>query len=64
MAAPDQELKKAFGELQMKMIESKQKIKLNDIQVQGYIYVYIQGNSISFRPTHIACNFHSGDSVI
>ena len=41
MAAPDQELKKAFGELQMKMIESKQKIKLNDIQVQGYIYMNI-----------------------
>ncbi|XP_023338964.1 prefoldin subunit 1-like [Eurytemora carolleeae] len=35
MSAPDLELKKAFGELQMKMVESKQKIKLNDMQVES-----------------------------
>eukprot|EP00088_Acartia_fossae_P012245 TRINITY_DN16309_c0_g1_i1.p1 TRINITY_DN16309_c0_g1~~TRINITY_DN16309_c0_g1_i1.p1 ORF type:complete len:135 (-),score=39.63 TRINITY_DN16309_c0_g1_i1:245-613(-) len=35
MAAPDLELKKAFTELQMKMIESKQKIKLNDLQIEN-----------------------------
>nr|ALS04453.1 prefoldin subunit 1 [Acartia pacifica] len=34
-AAPDLELKKAFTELQMKMIESKQKIKLTDMQVDS-----------------------------
>lgn len=35
MAAPDIELKKAFTELQMKMVESKQKIKLNELQVES-----------------------------
>jgi prefoldin subunit 1 len=35
MAAPDMELKKAFAELQAKMIESKQKIKLHDLQIEN-----------------------------
>ena len=35
MSAPDLELKKAFGELQSKMIESKQKIKLHDMQIEN-----------------------------
>ena len=34
MAAPDMELKAAFAELQAKMIESKQKIKMHDLQVK------------------------------
>lgn len=35
MAAPDMELKAAFAELQAKMIESKQKIKIHDIQIEN-----------------------------
>jgi len=35
MAAPDMELKKAFAELQAKMVESKQKIKLHDLQIEN-----------------------------
>lgn len=35
MAAPDMELKAAFAELQAKMIESKQKIKMHDLQIEN-----------------------------
>ena len=35
MAAPDMELKQAFAELQAKVVESKQKIKLNDLQIEN-----------------------------
>jgi prefoldin subunit 1 len=35
MAAPDMELKAAFAELQSKMIDSKQKIKLHDLQIEN-----------------------------
>ena len=35
MSAPDMELKAAFAELQAKMIESKQKIKIHDIQIEN-----------------------------
>ncbi len=32
---PDMELKKAFAELQSKMVDSKQKIKLHDFQIEN-----------------------------
>merc|ERR1712025_1290082 len=35
MAAPDMELKQAFAELQAKVVESKQKIKLHDMQIEN-----------------------------
>ena len=35
MAAPDMELKQAFAELQAKVVESKQKIKLHDLQIEN-----------------------------
>eukprot|EP00088_Acartia_fossae_P018657 TRINITY_DN2077_c0_g1_i1.p1 TRINITY_DN2077_c0_g1~~TRINITY_DN2077_c0_g1_i1.p1 ORF type:complete len:124 (-),score=27.29 TRINITY_DN2077_c0_g1_i1:187-558(-) len=35
-SAPDMELKKAFAELQMKMVETKQKIKLTDMQADSF----------------------------
>ena len=35
MAAPDMELKQAFAELQSKVVESKQKIKLHDLQIEN-----------------------------
>ena len=34
-SAPDQELKAAFAELQAKMVENKQKIKLHDLQIEN-----------------------------
>ena len=34
-SAPDQELKAAFAELQSKMVENKQKIKLHDLQIEN-----------------------------
>ena len=34
---PDLELKKAFSELQTKMIESKQKMRMADLQVNSVI---------------------------
>jgi hypothetical protein len=33
--APDLELKKAFGELQGKMVETQQKMKLSDLQIEN-----------------------------
>ena len=39
-SAPDMELKKAFTELQMKMVDTKQKIKFTDMQVMTF---YIHG---------------------
>nr|CAG4652357.1 EOG090X0LK7 [Triops cancriformis] len=36
MAAVDIELKKAFGELQQKMIETSQKLRLSDIQIESF----------------------------
>ena len=35
IAAPDMELKQAFAELQAKVVESKQKIKLHDLQIEN-----------------------------
>ena len=35
-SAPDMELKKAFTELQMKMVDTKQKIKFTDMQVDNF----------------------------
>lgn len=34
--APDMELKKAFGELQAKMLETQQKMKLSDLQIENF----------------------------
>ena len=33
--SPDLELKKAFGELQAKMLETQQKMKLSDLQIEN-----------------------------
>ena len=35
MAVPDMELKQAFSELQSKVVDSKQKIKLHDLQIEN-----------------------------
>ena len=35
MSAPDMELKAAFAELQSKVIENKQKMKLHDLQIES-----------------------------
>ena len=45
MAAPDMELKAAFAELQAKMIESKQKIKIHDIQIDRPVVIAGQGRT-------------------
>ena len=35
MSAPDMELKQAFAELQTKVVENKQKMKLHDLQIEN-----------------------------
>ena len=45
-SAPDMELKKAFTELQMKMVDTKQKIKFTDMQV---ITVFDSRNQCSLK---------------
>ena len=52
-SAPDMELKKAFTELQMKMVETKQKIKLTDMQEITFSIIYFNGVYIH----HIFCCF-------
>ena len=53
-SAPDMELKKAFTELQMKMVETKQKIKLTDMQEITFSIIYFNGVYI-----HHIFGFHS-----
>ncbi len=49
-SAPDMELKKAFTELQMKMVDSKQKIKFTDMQVLStHIFINLGMFKFSYR---------------
>ena len=50
-SAPDMELKKAFTELQMKMVETKQKIKLTDMQEITFSIIYFNG--VYIRSSHL-----------
>ena len=63
MSAPDMELKAAFAELQSKMIESKQKIKLHDLQIENLkrssTHASLTDDAISLLPEQTKVGFCS-----
>ena len=63
MSAPDMELKAAFAELQSKMIESKQKIKLHDLQIENLkrpsTHASLTDHEISLLPEQTKAGFCS-----
>nr|CAG4644493.1 EOG090X0LK7 [Lepidurus arcticus] len=55
MTSVDVELKRAFGELQQKMIETSQKLRLSDIQVESFkrsiAHAQLTDKELSLLPT-------------
>ncbi|XP_047661657.1 prefoldin subunit 1 isoform X2 [Tachysurus fulvidraco] len=64
MAAPvDLELKKAFAELQAKMIDTQQKVKLADLQIEQLSRVKKHANLTHAEITSLPNNTHMYEGV-